>query len=373
MRRFLLLVLGLALLLVLGSFLVAWWLGKAHLPGTDLSHFHPTAVPGHIEALKREDAAARKKAATTLWQIGAAAREATPALLETAKDADPQVRAAAVQALGRTSQETQDAVPVLIEALKDDHAEVRAAAATSLAEIWRMGGKGMSGAVRAPAGPGGRGRGNNPSGDPRPVIRLIPAYEALARKAVPLLTAALRDAGARVRACAAEALAEAGPLAEPAVPDLVRLLQKDADSNARLQATLALANVGPGAKAAVPVLVEKLHSEKADGVRVNTAVALGMIRSSPETVVPALVETFLTDEHPDARTAAMVSIGQFGPEAKIAIPLLREAAEDPRNQQSAGAMQNINRLLTFLGKQAQRPRRDRPGEVPPPAQGPPPK
>jgi HEAT repeat protein len=357
MRWFILFAVVLALLLVLGFSLESWWGRNPHREGADLSHFHATAVPGHIEALKSEDAAARRKAATALWQIGATAGEATPALLETARDADPQVRAAAVQALGRTSQESQDAVPALIKALEDDLAEVRAAAATSLAETWRTAGKGRSGAGRPPAGRG------NP-GDPRRVVPLIPSYEALARKAVPLLTAALRDTDARVRACAAEALAETGPLAEPAVPGLVQLLQKDPDGAARLQATLALANVGPGARAAAPALVEKLQGEKADGVRVNTAVALGMIRSSPETVVPALVKTFLTDEHPDARMAAMVSIGQFGPEATIAIPLLREAARDPRNQRSEGATKNIDRLLTFIGKKAQEPQKERPGPPP---------
>jgi HEAT repeat protein len=356
MRRVLPFFLGLSLLVALGLFLLPGWLDKPHLPGTDLSRFHPDAVPGHIEALKSPDAAARKEAATTLWQIGAAARDATPALLRTAKDADPEVRQAAVKALGRTSQETQDALPVLIEALKDDHAGVRAAAGTSLAEVWRIGGKGRSAEGRA-----GEGRGNR-GGDPLKVVPLIPSYEALARKAVPLLTEALRDADARVRTHAAEALAETGPLAEPAVPDLIQLLQKDADRDARLQATLALANTGPAAGAAVPVLVEKLRSEKADGVRVNTAAALGMIRSSPQTVVPALVETFLTDEHPDARGAAMASIGQFGPEAGIAVPLLREAAKDPGNQQSAETMRNIDRLLRFLEKQAQ----GSPSQAPPP-------
>src|SRR5262245_27145675 len=352
MRRLLLIVLGLVLLLVLGFFLVSRWLDNSPLRGTDLSQYHPAAVPGHIEALKSADAAARQKAATALWQIGAAAGAATPALLEAARDVDPHVRAAAVKALGRTSQDTQDAVPVLTEGLKDDHTEVRAAAATSLAEIWRTASKGRSGAVRAPAGARAEGRGN-PGVNPRQVVPLPPSHEGLAREAVPLMTAALRDTDVRVRACAAEALAETGPLAEPAVPDLVQLLQEDTDSTVRLQATLALANAGPGAKAAIPVLVEKLHGEKVDGVRVNTAVALGMIRSSPETVVPALVQTFLTDEHPDARSAAMVSIGQFGPEAVIAIPLLREAAEDPKNQRSAEATQNINRLLSFLGKATQ--------------------
>src|SRR5207248_11535153 len=116
--------------------------------------------------------------------------------------------------------------------------------------------------------------------------------------------------------------------------------------------TLTLAHIGPAAKAAVPVLVEKLRAEKADGVRVNTAVALGMIRSDPQTVVPALIETFLKDEHPDARGAAMYSIGQFGPNAQIAVPLLKKAADDPKIRESPDTLRNIDRLLTYLAKEA---------------------
>jgi HEAT repeat protein len=357
----LLLVLFIASLVFLGR-------DPSDLPGADFSHVQLSAVPGHIEALRSQDASTRRKAATTLWQMGVAAKGATPTLLQVAKDPDPQVREAAVKALGRTGEGTQDALPVLIEALQDEHAAVRAAAATSLAETWRGAAHGRREAGREPAGPAAEGRSSS-RGDPRPLVRLTPSYEALARKAVPLLAAALRDPDTRVRARAAEALAETGPLAEPAVGDLVHLLQEDADSNTRLQATLALANIGPGAKAAVPVLVEKLRGEKADGVRVNTAVALGLIRSSPETVVPALVETFLKDEHPDARGAAMRSIGRFGPEAKIAIPLLRAAAQDPTNQQSAGTMQNIDRLLKFLGREAPASAGGRAGDVPPSEKG----
>src|SRR5260370_12258525 len=89
-----------------------------------------------------------------------------------------------------------------------------------------------------------------------------------------------------------------------------------------------------------------------------------MIRSSPETVVPALVETFLNDKHPDARNCAMASIGQFGPQAKLAVPPLRKAAKDPKNQQSAATMQNINKLLCFLGHQAKEPGKDRTRQFP---------
>src|SRR5262245_51647580 len=113
MRRLLPYLLGLTVVTLLGLFLLPLWLGSSPLPGTDLSRFHPRAVPGHVEALQAADAAAREKAATTLWQIGAAARQATPALLQAAQDTDPRVRAAAVKALGRTGQETQDAVPAL--------------------------------------------------------------------------------------------------------------------------------------------------------------------------------------------------------------------------------------------------------------------
>lgn len=354
--------------------------GPSDLAGTDLRYLEQGAVSAHVEALKSPDPSARSKAATLFWQMGGEAKEATPALLQAAKDPNPQVREAAVKALGRTGQGAQDGIPGLIEALKDNDVEVRATAATSLAETLRsLGRSRRSAAGRTPSSRNnpadGRGEGpSNPTQD-RPPTQAAPPYAALAQKAVPLLTAALRDADARLRAAAAEALVETGPLAEPAVPDLVQILQKDADSNARLQATLALGSIGPGAKAAVPVLVDKLRAEKVDGVRVNTAAVLGMIRSSPETVLPALVETLLNDKHSDARNCAMMSIGQFGPDAKLALPLLRVAAkdlknQDPNNRESSATVQRINRLLSFIEKQAQGSEKDRAGAASPASPGP---
>jgi HEAT repeat protein len=354
-----LLILSALLVVALGYYFLFMRGVSSDLPGTDLSQLQTGAIPTHLETLKSQDASARKKAATILWQMGVEAKSATPTLLEVAKDPDPQVREAVVKALGRTGQDTQDAIPALLEALQDDEANVRAAAATSLAETWRQANASKSGGGRAPVGranPAQRGK----EVQAPPQTKLPPPYEALAQKGVPLLTGNLRDADSHARASAAEALAETGPLAEPAVPDLVQLLQKDKDSDVRLQATLALFNIGPGAKSAVPVLVEKLRSEETDGVRVNTAAALGMIRANPEVVLPALVETFLKDKHPDARNCAMKSIGQYGPEAGLAIPLLQEAAKDPKNQQSEATLQNINRLLDYLKKVSQRSGKDVP-------------
>jgi HEAT repeat protein len=371
-------VIGLALLavVVIVSFLMRVEAGKSHLPGSDMSYLSPAAIPGHLDTLKGHDPAARKKSAHILWQMGAEAKEATPTLLETAKDADPEVRSAAVKALGRTAQGTPDAIPGLLEALQDQDAAVRAAAATSLAETWRgMASPRRSNDPREKIGPPRDSQGrrrevrDNPSPEESPA-KFAPPFESLAKKAVPLLTAALRDADARVRAGAAEALVETGPLGEQAVPDLVKLLETDEDSNARLQATLALANIGPGAKASVPVLIQKLRSEKDDGVRVNTAVALGSIRANPETVIPALVETVLTDKHSDARRAAMRSIGQFGPEAQRALPLLQAAVKDSKYLNSKDTMQQINQLRSFIEGQVEGSAKDR-AQGPSPSKRPP--
>lgn len=344
-------ILGLIVLLVLGiSSLLRMETGVTRVAGADLSSLETGAVPGHVEALKSPDPSARKKAADMLAQIGPEARAATPTLLQVAKDPEREVRAVAVMALGETSQGTQDAIPELTVSIIDEDAAVRAAAAHSLAEIWRMSASHRNPTGRGqPAEPRREGRGNSAQNPPG---KLVPPYVALAQKAVPVLTSALADPDTHVRACAAEALAETGPLAEPAVPSLIKLLQNDEDHDVRLQATLALHNIGPGAKAAVPVLVGKLRTEKADGVRVNTAAALGMIRDNPEMVVPALVETFLTDKHPDARRCAMMSIGQFGADAKLAVPLLEQALKDSETRKTEASSQRINQMLSHLKKQS---------------------
>lgn len=359
---------GVALLAIIGITLLFLDFGNAGLSGTDLSHLQATAVPEHIAGLQSPDAAMRKRAALLLWQMGDLAREATPALLTAAKDSDAGVREAALKALGRTGQDAPDAVAAEIAGLADQDAAVRAAAATALAETWRQSGQGQAADRRTGPMPGAPGRlaaanpaqpradrSGNPPGDGsppsarpgRPKIRLLPTYADQAAKAVPALRAALHDRDALVRAAAAQALAETGALAAPAVPDLIAIVEKDADAPARLQATLALGNIGESAKDAVPVLVERLRRETEIGLRVNTAIALGQIRAAKEMVVPALVEFFLTVNDPDGRIAAMMSIGEYGAEAALAIPLLENAAKDPKNQPKA-MQESIARLLKFL-------------------------
>jgi HEAT repeat protein len=343
------------------------------LPGRNLGDYTVEAVPRHIEALKAVDANARLKAAADLWQIGAAARSATPALLESTRDPVSEVRAAAARALGPASEGTTDAVSALLEALKDKDAPVRAEAAASLARIFlveqkdtggRRGGRGSRDREEEEehergARGRGRGRGQLAERDLReererhqdqekgrdqhepgreggtaavdPLPRLKPEAEAAARTAVPVLAHALEDEDARVRAQAAIALGEMGPLAESAVPGLSRVLQDDADEEARLRAAIALGHTGPGAGSAVPVLVKHLRQDEF-GVRANCACALAQIRTNPELAVPALLEAYLKDKA-DVYVWSMVALDRYGlAAARITLPLLQKAIKDPKNR-----------------------------------------
>lgn len=86
----------------------------------------PASIPGVAVQLGDRDAAARRRAARALRQIGPAARSAAAPLTEALKDADPGVRAEAALALGEIQREK--AVADLKPLLRDDPLVARAAA-----------------------------------------------------------------------------------------------------------------------------------------------------------------------------------------------------------------------------------------------------
>jgi HEAT repeat protein len=298
------------------------WLAE----GIDLSSLMKEAVPGHIKALKDEDPAVRLEAAKALGQIGSEATEAIPTLIHAVNDPDPEVAAKAIEALQRTDQRTAQVLRALLAAIKDSRADVRAAAAAALANMWWA-----------------------EKGEPenRRAGRLGRQSEELARSAIPVLTAALRDKNARVRAQAAAALAEVGPLAKPAVDELIHLLQADSDPDVRLRATSALGSIGPEARAAVPVLVDQLRK---NGICISTVVALGQIHSHPELAVPALVDVYLTSE---TRVAIwpLGALQNFGPAAaQFGIPILKKALKEAINQEDREVMNRAATALDALEK-----------------------
>ena len=189
----------------------------------------------HGEAAERQAAA---------WALGVARAAALPVVEALAKrarqDESVGVRAAAARGLGEIGDRAGAAA--LFEALRDASEAVRASAAQALVRV----------------GPA--------AGD------------------VPALAGALDNPDGYVAAFAAWSLGNLGAAAEPAVPDLVRLLARD-DTNAVVAA--ALARVGPAAKAAVPELVKALASDD-DGRRWRAARTLGRIGPAAEPAVAAL-------------------------------------------------------------------------------------
>ena len=160
----------------------------------------------------------------------------------------------------------------------------------------------------------------------------------------------MQDSDAHVRAAAAEALSEAGPLAQPAVEELARVLEKDADDDARMWACLALGNTGPGAKTAVPVLIHSLLHDEYLGVRVNTAGALGQIRSDPDKVIPALVESFLKDQDPEVRKWDIMSLSCFSRATApgLAQRALEAQAKDPGNHKLPEFQERVSQLRGII-------------------------
>ncbi len=95
---------------------------------------------------------------------------------------------------------------------------------------------------------------------------MLPAAREQARDAVPALRETLRMSRRNETIQSTiRTLGHFGPLAEPAVPDLVELLQ-DRDNIVRFVAAEALGNLGPTARSAVPALTEALR-DRSPGVR----------------------------------------------------------------------------------------------------------
>lgn len=96
-----------------------------------------------------------------------------------------------------------------------------------------------------------------------------------------------------MREAAADAL---GRIGEPAVPELVRMLQ-DPDPALRRQAADVLARIGPRAGAAVPQLTLALDDADPQ-VRRSAARALGQIGPDAAAAVPTLMRILREDEEP---------------------------------------------------------------------------
>lgn len=136
---------------------------------------------------------------------------------------------------------------------------------------------------------------------------------------------ALTDANPRIRAGAAAALGELGPVAAPAVPALAERLHRDDQAEVRRAAAQALARVGTAGRTAFKPLLQGLEDQDPGVLR---AVEDGLRQCTPtRTDVPALRDT-LRSPSARARQFAANALDGLGPAAASALPDLQGALRD---------------------------------------------
>ncbi len=185
-----------------------------------------------------------------------------------------------------------------------------------------------------------------------------------------------------------------GPIAKPALPSLVRMLDdpRTTDNAAfaiaglrpegvvaltaaltnqhtwvrrRAAATLGLAGLGrfdthsppaslselrADAKISVPALLNSLRDQDVY-VRARAAIALGLIGQEAETVVPALIDCLAdSDASGRVRSAAAKALGRFGEHAAAAVPALMQAARSPNPNLSEEAAAALHQIDPALGR-----------------------
>ena len=235
---------------ILWTYMWNWMYGKTDLYETDRSDT-TMDVASAIAALKSDDPNVRMKVANELGFTGGIdAAEAVPALVDALSDSYEPVRRNAIYALGAIG---KPAVESLIDALDSEK------------EAFEM----------------------------EPILHISdPAHglAAIGASAVPALITALEDERENVRASAAYALGEMGPVAAAAVDGLIGLL-----------------------------------TDESEEVRRHATSALGMIKVPVAKTVPALVGVLENREDTDLAFFAAQALTRIGPDATEAVPALREA------------------------------------------------
>ena len=234
---------------ILWTYMWNWMYGKTELYETD-SATPERSVASAIEALKTGDETDRMRAANELGFMRTDAAEAVPALVDALEDTYEPVRRNAIYALSAIG---KPAVEPLIDALDSEK------------EAFEM----------------------------EPILHICdPAHglAAVGASAVPTLITALADERENVRASAAYALGEMGPVAAEAVDGLIGLLVDESEE-----------------------------------VRRHATSALGMIKVPVSKTVPALVQVLEDREDTDLAFFAAQALTRIGPDATAAVPALREA------------------------------------------------
>jgi HEAT repeat protein len=244
------------------------------------------AVPTIIKILQREWPEVRTDLLWVLIELGPAAEDSVPILIKVSESTNFHARYLSCRALGKMGEAAKPAVPILIKLLRDDVTSVRRRAAEALG---RLGDKvapeaveplmiamddwlhpvreeavlalGNFGALAKPALPKLKKAAASKKSSVRPEAAL--SFWKLTGDTdfvLPILREYLVDGDLEWEA--AQVMAEMGPAAKAAVPDLIAALKQDATM--QIVAAEALGRIGPGARPALPTLRRLLEHEEED-------------------------------------------------------------------------------------------------------------
>jgi HEAT repeat protein len=297
---------------------------------------HLSVIPQSEKGLK-ENPSARIRAglAKSLGRRFTTAAAAAPALTAALKDADADVRFAAAEALVwvvyNNPPSAAPALPVLCDALKPGDPQRQQRAAELIERI------GPAGKTAVPALKCALADRLQPV-RAQAALALVAVDRAEAPAAVMILTEALATDGGNARR-AAEVLATLGPVAAPAVPELVKRFTSDYRP-LRLTAAEAAARIDPaqGQKAAEVILGLMADKKAGRQFRFQGPQALRRIGPPAKAAAPALC-ALLKEKGFDTEDVATAAVALDPEAAAPAVEWLRkEIAGDPENADHLAAL-----------------------------------
>jgi HEAT repeat protein len=288
---------------------------------------------GLIAALTDSSAASRAAAVNALTGFRRSLDPWIPTLFRLLQDENTAVRAAAASALDRANPPAASAaaLPVLIEALAGKDGAGRLHAVTALDRMAHdpRAGAAIPSLLAILTGPSETNAVNKkttsrPSDDSSReethtailvtvLVGQIAPGTPFASEAVAVLTEVVRSGSYFPPEFAAQALADFGPAAEPALPELVKFARRTmaTHGSAGPRAIKALGRIAPGTKSAddvVTVLLEALRSD-ITAVRRAAIGALPQFGNAAARAIPAL-RALLGDADASIRSAAAAALEQ---------------------------------------------------------------
>ena len=280
------------------------------------------AAPALKSALVDREFSVRFAAATALVNIGARGSETAaaglPVLIEGLKQEDKAIRSSAAQHLRIVGKPARLALPELKRVLGDKEPEVALEAALALVEI-----NPVEAAEAIPALIEGLKSTNETRVAPR-AARALGVLGPIAKPAIPELVKGLASESPHLRIAAAEAAGRIDPdCGEKAAQVLVATFKQYKGGTFRHDAAKALILIGPPAKGALPTLLEELDKLQNRSFFLRLEIALTVMAIDPETgkSVAAWIREHVTKDGDEIDYDLARQIRQLGTQAK---PLMGE-------------------------------------------------